>query len=132
MLRSQAIFREQHPHPAGPPQPGGQFAVAANRPELVTSAVREQEHPAGVHSRGVKPVGGHPARAHLADQHVIRHRMKAVPRDEGGAALFQRWRGLAGTGLLPVSQDVDHVLHGLAGHVGISFGGLQAGVTGGR
>ena len=48
--------------------------------------------------------------------------MKAVPGGEGGAALFQRRRGLAGTGLLPVPEAVDHVLHGLAWHVGISFG----------
>jgi hypothetical protein len=48
--------------------------------------------------------------------------MKAVPRGEGGAALFQRRRGLAGTGFLPVPEGVDRVLHGLARHVGISFG----------
>ena len=29
---------------------------------------------------------------------------------KGGAALFQRRRGLAGAGLLPVSEGVDHVL----------------------
>ena len=46
--------------------------------------------------------------------------MKTVPGDEGGAALFQRRRGLAGTGLLPVPEGVDRVLHGLARHVGIS------------
>ena len=46
--------------------------------------------------------------------------MKAVPGDEGGAALFQRRRGLAGTGLLPVPEGGDRVLHGLARHVGIS------------
>jgi hypothetical protein len=57
MLGGQAVFREQHPHPAGPSQPGGQLAVAAKRPELVTSAVQEQEHPAGVGSRRGKPVG---------------------------------------------------------------------------
>jgi hypothetical protein len=38
----------------------------------------------------------------------------------GGAALFQRRRGLAGTGLPPVPESVDQVLHGLARHVGIS------------
>jgi hypothetical protein len=30
----QAVLREQHPHPAGPSQPGGQLAVAAKRSEL--------------------------------------------------------------------------------------------------
>jgi hypothetical protein len=44
MLGGQAIFREQHPHPAGPSQPGGQLAVAAKRPELETSAVQEEEY----------------------------------------------------------------------------------------
>src|SRR5271170_3547730 len=48
--------------------------------------------------------------------------MKAAPGGEGGAALFQRRRGLAGSGLLLVPEDVDHVLHCLARHVGISFG----------
>ncbi|MGO8893092.1 MAG: hypothetical protein ACLQB1_25895 [Streptosporangiaceae bacterium] len=66
------------------------------------------------------------ARCYPADDnphpHVVRHRMKAVPGDEGGAALFQCRRGLAGTGLLPVPEGVDRVLHGLARHVGISFG----------
>jgi hypothetical protein len=60
MLGGQAVFREQHPHPAGPSQPGGQLAVAAQRAELITSAVQEQEHPSGVRSWGVEPVGGHP------------------------------------------------------------------------
>jgi len=41
---------------------------------------------------------------------------------EGGAALVQRRRDLAGTGLLLVPEGLDHVLHGLARHVGISFG----------
>jgi hypothetical protein len=44
------------------------------------------------------------------------------PRGEGGTALLERRRGLAGTGLLPVPEDVDQVLHGLTRHVGISFG----------
>jgi hypothetical protein len=48
--------------------------------------------------------------------------MKAAPGGKGGAALFQRRRGLAGTGLLPVPEGVDQVLHCLARHVGISFG----------
>jgi len=48
--------------------------------------------------------------------------MKAAPGGEGGAALFQRRWGLAGTGLLPVPEGVDQVLHCLAWHVGISFG----------
>ena len=48
--------------------------------------------------------------------------MKAVPGDEGGAELVQRRRGLAGTGLLPVPEGVDHVLHCPARHVGISSG----------
>jgi hypothetical protein len=72
--------------------------------------------------RGGQPVGGHPAGGHLPDQHVVRHRMKAVSGGESGAALFQRRRGLAGTGPAPVPQGVDRVLHGLARHVGISFG----------
>jgi hypothetical protein len=109
MLGGQAIFREQHQHPAGPSQPGGQLAVAAQRPELETSAVQEEEHPAGVRSRGGKPVGWHPARGHLRYQHVVRQRMKAVPGDEGGAALCQRRRGLAGTGLPAVPKGVDRV-----------------------
>jgi hypothetical protein len=59
--------------------------------------------------------------------------MKAVPRDEGGTALFQRRRALAGTGLLPVPERVEHVLHGLARHIGFSFGtGLPTRITGGR
>jgi len=48
--------------------------------------------------------------------------MKDVAGDEGGAPLFQRRRGLAGTGPLPVPQGVDRVLHRLARQVGISFG----------
>jgi hypothetical protein len=47
--------------------------------------------------------------------------MKAAPGGEGGAALFQRRRGLADTGLPPIPQGVDQVLHCLARHVGISF-----------
>ena len=58
--------------------------------------------------------------------------MKAVPGGEGGAALFQRRRGLAGTGLLPVPEGVDRVLHGLARHVGISFGTALGDVEAGR
>ena len=50
-----------------------------------------------------------------------------VPGGEGGAAFFQRRRGLAGTGLTPVPEGLDRVLHGLAWHVGISVSGLQAG-----
>jgi hypothetical protein len=46
--------------------------------------------------------------------------MKAVAGDEGGAALFQRRQGLAGTGLPPVPEGLDRVLHGLAWHVSIS------------
>ena len=132
MLGGQPVFGEQHPHPAGPSQPGGQLAVAAKRPELVPAAVQEQQHPAGVRSWGGKPVGWHPARAHLCHQYVVRHRMKAVPGDEGGAALFQRRRGLAGTGLLPGPEGVDRVLHGLARHVGISFGTALGDVEAGR
>jgi hypothetical protein len=58
--------------------------------------------------------------------------MKAVPGDEGSAPLFQRRRGLAGTGLLPVPEGVDRVPHGLAGHVGISFGTALGDVEAGR
>ena len=47
--------------------------------------------------------------------------MQAVPGDEGGAALLQRRRGLAGTGLLPVPEGLDRVLHGLARMFGISL-----------
>jgi hypothetical protein len=57
MLGGQAVFREQHPHPAGPSQPGGQLAVAAKRAELGPASVQEQEHPAGVRSGGGQPVG---------------------------------------------------------------------------
>src|ERR1700691_2620683 len=73
MLRGQPVFREQHPHPADPSQPGSQLTVAANRPELVPSIVQEQEHPASVRAGGGKPVGGHPASGHLRHQHVVRH-----------------------------------------------------------
>jgi len=62
--------------------------------------------------------GRHPASGYLRYQHVIRHRMKAARGGEGGAALFQRRRDLAGTGVLPVPERVDQVLHGLAWHVG--------------
>jgi hypothetical protein len=128
MLGGQAVFGEQHPHPAGPSQPGGQLAVAAQRPELETTAVQEQEHPVGVRSRGGQPVGRYSARGHLAHLHVVRHRIDAARGGEGGAALWQRRRGLAGAGLLPRPEGVDHVLHGLARHVGLSFSaGLQAG-----
>jgi hypothetical protein len=48
--------------------------------------------------------------------------MKAARWGEGGAALFQRRRGLAGTGLLLVPEGIDHFLHCLARHIGISFG----------
>ena len=120
MLGGQPVFREQHPHPGGPAQPGGQFAVAADRPELEPPAVQEQQHPAGVGSRGGQPVGGYPARGHVRHQHVVRDRMKAVPRGEGGAELLQRRRDLAGTGLLAVPESLDRVLHGLARHDGIS------------
>src|SRR6202046_3514875 len=121
MLGGQAIFREQHPHPAGPSQPGGQLTVAAKRPEFVTFAVQEEEHPAGVRSRGGQPVGRHPADGHFRHQHVLRHRMKAAPGSEGGAALFQRWRGLAGTGLPLIPEVVNRVLHCLARHVGRGY-----------
>jgi hypothetical protein len=47
--------------------------------------------------------------------------MKAVPgRRRYGAPPASA--GLAGTGLPPVSEGVDQVLHGLTRHVGISFG----------
>jgi hypothetical protein len=48
--------------------------------------------------------------------------MKAARGGEGGAALGQHQRGLAGPGLLPVSEDVNYVLHCLAWHVRLSFG----------
>jgi hypothetical protein len=135
MLGCQAVFREQHPHPAGPSQPGGQLTVAAKRPELVASAVQEQQHPAGVGSRGVEPVGWHPAGGDLRHQHVARHRMEAPPEGEGSAELFQRGRGLTGPGLLPVPEGVDRVLHCLAGHGGSPSawaGGKPAGNVAGR
>jgi hypothetical protein len=46
--------------------------------------------------------------------------MKAACGGERGAALFQGGRGLAGSGLLLAPEGVDHVLHGLARHIGIS------------
>ena len=122
MLGGQAVFGEQYPHPAGPSQPGGQLAVAAKRPELEASAMQEEEHPAGVRSRGVEPVGWHPVGGHLRHQHVVGYRMKASSGGEGGAELFQRGRGLAGPGLAPVPESVDQVLHCLACHGGISVG----------
>ena len=48
--------------------------------------------------------------------------MQAAGRGEGGPALFQCRRGLAGTGLLLVHESLDQVLHCLAWHVGISLG----------
>jgi hypothetical protein len=131
MLGGQAVLREQHPHPAGPSQPGGQLAVAAKRPEPEASAMQEQQHPAGVRFRGAEPVGWHPAGGHLRHQHVVGYRMKAARGGEGGAELFQRGRGLAGAGLAPVPDGVDQVLHCLAWHGGISFG-LGAQQAGGR
>jgi hypothetical protein len=82
--------------------------------------VQEQQHPAGVRSRGGKPVGWHPGRVHLCHQNVVGHRKKATSGGEGGAALFQRHRGLTGTGLLTVPEGVDQVLHCLTGHIGAS------------
>jgi hypothetical protein len=46
--------------------------------------------------------------------------MKAACGGERGAALFQGGRRLAGSGLLLAPEGVDHVLHGLARHIGIS------------
>ena len=122
MLGGQAVFREKHPHPAGPSQPGSQLAVAAHRPELVTPAMQEQEHPAGIRSRSGQPVRRHPARGHLPHLHVVRHRAGQRGLRGHRAALGQRRRGLTGASLLPVPEGVDRVLHGLARHVGISFG----------
>ena len=107
MFGGQAIFREQDSHPAGSSQPSGELAVAAKRPELVASAVHEEEHASGVRSRGGKPVGWHLASGHLPYHHVVRHWMKATCGGEGGAAIFERRRGLAGTGLLPIAEGVD-------------------------
>jgi hypothetical protein len=86
MLWGQAVLREEHPHPAGPSEPGGQLAVAANRPELEASAVEEQEHPAGVRARGGEPVGRHPACGHVADLDVVGQRVREAAGGEGGAA----------------------------------------------
>jgi hypothetical protein len=58
--------------------------------------------------------------------------MKAVPGDEAGAAARPASPGLAGTGLPPVPERVDRVLHGLARHVGISFGTALGDVEAGR
>jgi hypothetical protein len=132
MLRGQAVFREQHPHPARPSQPGGQLAVAANRPELEASAVQEQEHPAGIRSRSGKPAGWHPAGVHLGHEHVIRHRIEVIPRGEGVAALFQRRRSQAGTGLLPVPDGVDRVPHCLARHIGLPLYSVTGSSAGAR
>ena len=63
---------------------------------------------------------GPKASARLRHQYVVGYRMKAVPRNEGGAALSQGRRDLAVTGFLPVPEGVDRVLHGLARHVDIS------------
>src|ERR1700733_1291214 len=45
------------PSELGPSQPGGQLAVAAQRPELVFSAMQEEQDTAAVCSTGGKPVG---------------------------------------------------------------------------
>jgi hypothetical protein len=58
--------------------------------------------------------------------------MKAVPGDEAGPALFQRRRGLPGTGLAPLPEGIDRVLHGPARHIGISFGTALGDVEAGR
>jgi hypothetical protein len=84
------------------PVPAGQLAVAAYRPELVPSAVQEQEHLAGVRSRGGQPVRGHPASGHLADLHLVRYWMKSCSGGKRGAELFQCRRGLPRAGLLPI------------------------------
>jgi hypothetical protein len=84
--------------------------------------VQEEEHPAGIRSRGGKPVRWHAAGGHVRYQHVVWHRMKAVSGDEAGAELLQCLRGLAGTGLPPLPEGVDRFLHCLARHVGISSG----------
>ena len=61
MLGGQPVLGEQHPHPAGPAQPGRQLTVAGQRPELESPAVQEQQHPAGIRPGGGQPVGRHPA-----------------------------------------------------------------------
>jgi hypothetical protein len=84
MLRGQAIFKEQHSHPAGASQPGGQLAVAAKRPKLVTSAVEKEEHPTGVHPWGHEPISRDPASGYLHHFYIVRHRVKAARGHEGG------------------------------------------------
>jgi hypothetical protein len=49
------------PSELGPSQPGGQLAVAAQRPELVSSTTQEEQDTAAVRSTGGKPVGWAPA-----------------------------------------------------------------------
>jgi hypothetical protein len=87
-------------------------------------SVQEQEHLAGIRSLGGKPVGRHRAGGHICHQHVAGHGMKAVTGDEGGTALFQARRRLGGTGLPPIPQGFDRVLHCLAWHASISSGAL--------
>jgi hypothetical protein len=100
-------------------EPGPAGTVAPKQPELETSAVQEEKHPAGICSRGAKPMGWHPARGHLAHQDVVRHRMKAAAKAARRSSSVSG--GLAGTGLLPAPEGVHQLLHRLAGHVGISF-----------
>jgi hypothetical protein len=58
--------------------------------------------------------------------------MEAVPGDEGGAALFQRRRGLAGAGLLPAPDGVDRVLHCLARHADLPFSSVTVSAAAAR
>src|ERR1700722_15811133 len=122
MLGGQAIFREQHPHSAGPSQSGGQLAVAAKRAELVTSAVQEDGAPGRCPFPGRQASGPAPRQRSPPSPGRRQAPDEGGPRGEGGTALLERRRGLAGTGLLPVPESVDQVLHGLTRHVGISFG----------
>ena len=120
MLGGQAIVGDRTasrwPVPAGRPAHRRCGPTRARNPRRAGTAAPRPGSAPGAASQ----LAGTRARGHLPDQHVVRHRMKTVPGDEGGAALFQRRRGLAGTGPTPVPEGVDRVLHGLARHVGIS------------
>ena len=99
MLGGQPVLREQHPHPAGPPQPGRQLAVAAQRPELETLRRAGTAAP-GPRPRPARPASGPAPRPRSPPSPAHRQ------APDGGGRRARRWPGAppaCGAGMLALA-----------------------------
>ena len=117
MLGGEAVFGEQDAHAARPSQPGGELAMAAERSELVATAVQVEQRAAGVGARGGKPTRWHVAGVQLGNLDIDRHGAEVAHAVEHRARLRQGRRLLPGRGLPARTDGGYDVLHCLARHV---------------